>query len=211
MPESTEEREKRLLKELEGKNIAHYSVLLSSWIQTKMEHDKTLVTLSSGGIALLVTILTMVGTKNWWGILLYFGSFLGFGICIWSSLKIYQLNSEHIENELSSDKGSKSKLQLKKYDKLSLRSFIIGVAFFCAVGVNSAIGQIYTEEDENMSKKKETTSQSYYDNLEKKSLNGLENLRPNVNNNQEQSITSEQQDQSSNSSQENTNSDNKND
>jgi len=43
MPESKEEAEKRVLRELEGKNIAHYSVLLSSWIQTKMERDKTLM------------------------------------------------------------------------------------------------------------------------------------------------------------------------
>jgi hypothetical protein len=63
VPETEEERTQRELRELEGKNIAHYSTLLSAWIQTKMERDKTLVTLSSAAIGFLVAILTAAGIE----------------------------------------------------------------------------------------------------------------------------------------------------
>ncbi|MDA8663964.1 hypothetical protein N9L66_03280 [Porticoccaceae bacterium] len=65
MPETDEEREARVLRELEGKNVAYYSTMLSAWIETKMERDKTLVTLSAAGIGLLVTILTVIGVVIW--------------------------------------------------------------------------------------------------------------------------------------------------
>lgn len=58
-------------RELEGKNIAYYSVLVNAWIQTRMERDKTLVTLSAAAVGLLVTLLTTVGINKEWIILLY--------------------------------------------------------------------------------------------------------------------------------------------
>ena len=82
MPESKEESEKRVLRELEGKNIAHYSVLLGAWIQTKMERDKTLVTLSAAAIGLLVTIFTTVGVKSIWEIPI-------FAVAVISFLKLF--------------------------------------------------------------------------------------------------------------------------
>ncbi len=66
MPELKDDREKRKLRELEGKNIAHFSVMLSAWVQTKMERDKTLVTLSSAAIGLLITLITTVGVNDWY-------------------------------------------------------------------------------------------------------------------------------------------------
>ncbi|HYT55619.1 MAG TPA: hypothetical protein VEQ38_12985 [Verrucomicrobiae bacterium] len=69
--ESKDEQDKRLLEELKGKNVAHYSVMLAAWMQTKMEHDKTLVTLSFGGIALLVTVINLTGLWSLWSVLLF--------------------------------------------------------------------------------------------------------------------------------------------
>lgn len=46
------------------KDVAYYSALVSAWIQTKMERDKTLASLSAGGIGLLVTILSTVGVQK---------------------------------------------------------------------------------------------------------------------------------------------------
>ena len=127
MAESREDRDKRLLKELEGKNIAQYSVLLSAWIQTRMQRDKTLVTLSTASVGLLVTLLTTVGITEYWIIYLYGGAFIGFGLTIWSSLQIYQRNSKHIEDSI---KGlSKEDPMLEKYDKLSMLAFYGGAIF----------------------------------------------------------------------------------
>jgi hypothetical protein len=137
MPETKDEEKKRGLRELEGKNIAHYSVLLGAWIQTRMERDKTLVALSAAAIGLLVTILTTVGVRSIWEIFLFAISMISFIITIWSSIKIYQLNSQHIESAI---RGSSTKdPRLEKYDKCSIMAFIIGSVAAGLIGIMSAV------------------------------------------------------------------------
>jgi len=65
MAESSDDREKRVLRELEGKNIAHYAAILNAWIRTKMERDKVLITLSAGGVGLLITLFSTAGIGHW--------------------------------------------------------------------------------------------------------------------------------------------------
>ena len=178
MSETEEQAEKRALKELEGKNISHYSVLLSAWISTKMERDKTLVTLSAAAIGLLVTILTTVGVNNIWEIPLFIVAVSSFLITIWSSLVIYQLNSEHLESAL---KGSSEKdPRLEKYDKRSVRAFVTGAFSALLIGVISAGFQLYTKEESIMAKKeppsKTVTKQVFL----KDSVDGVTGLNPNT-------------------------------
>lgn len=47
------------MQELINKNIAHYTVLLEYFIVSRLEKDKLLITLSSGGIGLLVALLSL--------------------------------------------------------------------------------------------------------------------------------------------------------
>lgn len=173
MAETEDERSKRVLRELEGKNIAHYSTLLSAWIQTKMERDKTLVTLSSAGIALLVTILTTAGVSSLYLLILFLGAFIGFGLCIWTSLQIYQLNSTHLENELRS---VNTDLKLEKYDKRSLRSFLAGVICICIIGLFSAYVTFNNQESPSMNDKETNTVDT--STIVEKSLDGISNLKP---------------------------------
>ena len=160
-----EERERR---------IAHYSVLLNSWIENRMARDKALITLSSGAIALLVTVLTTVGVQRWWEVLLFSASFISFGICIWTSLKIYQLNSQAIENELK--RQDSTNLKLESFDRRTLYSFIFGVVFLGAIGISSAVLKILGER----AMAKDTESESQQVQVIKKSLDGLHNIRPEV-------------------------------
>jgi hypothetical protein len=193
MAEPNEEEEKRCLRELEGKNIAHYSVLLQAWIQTRMERDKTIVTLSAAGLGLLVTILTTVGVIHAWLLLLFVGAIVGFVTSISASLVIYQLNSQHIEHALRG--SSERDPRLERYDKTSFRAFLLGAGFSAALGVASAIGQlIETKGDSSMASKetgksqisKPTTlresvngaGQLSPSELEQRSLNGVTNLNP---------------------------------
>lgn len=175
MAESKEEQEKRYIRELEGKNVAHYSVLLQAWIQTKMERDKTLVTLSAAGIGLLITILITAGVTNGWEIILYLGSFIGFLVTIWTSIKIYELNSKHIENELRYD--SVKAIELEKYDRRSIRFFIFGAICACSIGIVAASNQLFIIKEKKMANTKETKVMPKGD-LVEESLNGLQGLRP---------------------------------
>lgn len=191
MPESSQEAEKRALRELEGKNIAHYSVLLSAWIETKMERDKTLVTLSAAAIGLLVTILTTVGAKHFWEIPLFAFAVISFLVTIWSSLTIYQLNSEHLEEAI---RGSSVKdPRLEKYDKRSVGAFIIGSIAALLIGVSSAscelinlkVNKMTNQQKLSSNSEKRTISRDSIDgvtklnpSLEKKSFDGITNLKP---------------------------------
>lgn len=172
MPETDEVRQTRLLKELEGKNIAHYSVLLSAWIQTKMERDKTLVTLSSAAIGLLITVLTTIGVQSIYEIILFIIAVCAFLTTIYSSLMIYQLNSKHLEDALRG--SSETDPSLEKYDKISIRAFILGAVFALMVGATSAYQKIILKGN-NMPNEELNTSKLSISN---ESLNGIAELNP---------------------------------
>jgi len=176
MPESKEEAEKRFLRELEGKNIAHYSVLLGAWIQTNMERDKTLVTLSAAAIGLLVTILTTVGVKSIWEIPFFVTAVISFLVTIWSSLAIYQLNSKHLEGAIrgSSDKDP----NLEKYDKLSIRAFIVGAISALIISILSASFQLIKPEENAMTNEEKTNQSLEKQTTVKQSVSGITSLNP---------------------------------
>lgn len=175
MTESREEVEKRHLRELEGKNIAHYSVLLGAWIETRMERDKTLVTLSAAAIALLVIILTTVGARHIWEIPLFATAVLAFLVTIWISLTIYQLNSQHLEAAI---KGSSTRdPRLEKYDKLSGRAFMVGATTALLIGISSATSQFMSEESRTMSEQK-PSDRSGRPTTHKEDVNQAINRRP---------------------------------
>jgi hypothetical protein len=141
MPETDDQRDGRFLRELEGKNAAFYSVMLQSWLDTRMEKDRTLVTLSAAGIGLLITILTTAGVKYYWELSLYLGAAAGFGFSIWTNLKIFEINARHIEKVIRGTESSSPTLE--HHDKLALRGFMPGTAFFIALGVSASIGQLH--------------------------------------------------------------------
>jgi hypothetical protein len=180
MAESKEELEKRLLEELKGKNVAHYSVMLGAWMQTKMEHDKTLVTLSFGGIALLLTIINLTGVWSIWTVLLFLGSFTGFVLTIACALIIYERNATHIESEL---RGDHRDFKLAQLDKFLKYTFLVGAV--CAI-----LASTISMWSKQMTRAKITTAQDLSESLkgienlgpagEVKSLSGIENLKPQV-------------------------------
>ena len=176
MPESNEDAEKRVLRELEGKNIAHYSVLLNAWIETRMERDKTLVTLSAAAIGLLVTILTTVGVKHLWEIPLFAVAVVSFLVTIWSSLIIYQLNSKHLEDAIRG--SSERDPRLEKYDKRSIRAFIVGAIAALLIGISSASYQLINPEANAMSDQQSSKNTGKPTTL-RESVNGVTNLNPN--------------------------------
>jgi len=183
MPETKEQAEERALRELEGKNVAHYSVLLSAWIETKMERDKTLVTLSAAAIGLLVTILTTVGVSSAWEIPLFAISVVAFLVTIWSSLVIYQLNSKHLEDAIRG--SSERDPRLEKYDKRSIRAFIIGGVTTLLIGILSASTQLNTSEGNAMTKETKNTQGSSKPVTIKESVNGITGLNPSATSNKD--------------------------
>jgi glucan phosphoethanolaminetransferase (alkaline phosphatase superfamily) len=122
------------------KDVAYYTALVNAWIQTKIEHDKTLISLSAGGIGLLIAILSAVGVKHWWEILLYFGALFSFIITIAICIYIFVRNSKHIEDVLKR-KTSRDYL-LARLDKISSILFVFAVLFSMAIGIVTALDKL---------------------------------------------------------------------
>ena len=180
-PESQEEHDTRMLEELKGKNVAHYSVMLGAWLQTKMEYDKTLVTLSFGGIALLVTVINLTGWWSVWSVLLFTAAFSGFLMTIGCALVIYERNAAHIESEI---RGHHKDFKLARLDKFLKYAFLFGA--ICAIlGSTISIGRKQMAESTT---KTTTPTQNLNESLKGidnlaptehlRSLSGIENLKP---------------------------------
>lgn len=115
------------MQELVGKNIAHYTVFLEYFIVSRLEKDKLLITLSSGGIGLLVTLLSLTRASiPCCFFLLVISSFISFAVCISSSLFIFHINAEHIKNEIKGTTNNEIINKMKKHDKMSAYSFVFG-------------------------------------------------------------------------------------
>jgi len=173
MPETDEQREKRLLKELEGKNVAYYQTLLSAWIHTRMERDKTVIMLSMAAIGLLVTILTVIGISGVWQRILVVCAFVGFVGAIWIGLRIYELNAAHLVDSLKG--GSGKDLKLERFDKWSKAFFYFGIISMIILGLVAS----FNRKEGSMTDKEQNPKQdsSQKEQL-KESVNGVQKLSP---------------------------------
>lgn len=174
MSESATEQEQCERREFEGKNIAHYSVLLQAWVDTRMERDRTIVALSAAGVALVVTILTTIGPKHAWEMGFYGGAVAGFVLAIAVSLFIFHRNSAHIEEAIRG--SSKNDPLLEKFDSIHTVAFLAGVILLAIVGVASAFHTL--NEESSMNDKTKTSSMLTQGILTGDSINGIGALAP---------------------------------
>lgn len=136
------------------------STMLDAWYQTRMEKDRTLLTLSAGGVAVLVTLLTTVGVAWWWTGILYAVAVIAFIVAIHAAICIFHYNADHImEAAEDAAKAHESPLRtkLQRLDKRLERAFWIGVAFSIAVGVASATHSFHMERSMADKRNTETT------------------------------------------------------
>jgi hypothetical protein len=122
------------------KDVAYYSALVTAWVESRMELDKSLVTLSAGGIGLLVTILSTVGVKESWELMLFSGAFISFLISIVACIIIFKRNSQIIEISLRDTNSQKPNVE--KLDTIALSSFLCGILFSISIGIVAGIAQL---------------------------------------------------------------------
>ncbi len=83
------------------KRVEYYAASVNAWFNTSLEHDKSLLTLSAGGIGLLLTLLTTVGLSSAEAQVLYIGAIASFVVALIATLVIFRRNRTHIEEILS--------------------------------------------------------------------------------------------------------------
>jgi hypothetical protein len=166
------------------KAVAYYSALVNSWINTRLDRDKTLVTLSTAGVGILITLLTgrkVVGWPQWCS---YSLALAGFILCVMLALHTMRLNSDYIEAILSkSDDEPKPEVdsiaaKLRCLDNAVVSCFIVGLLSSVAFGLLFGV-QSNTPKGDNPMVSDEHKKVIQTDDF-KKSLSGLHNLEPKV-------------------------------
>jgi len=156
--------------------IAWYSVLLQSWVTTRMERDKSILTLSGGGIGLLVTLLVSFGVKTQCEVLVYFISLTAFIMAVLCALWIFSRNSKYITRLHRNRKEHEADPLLGMLDRILIGAFITGIVATVALGLVTVQRRQQTEEGAaSMTLKKDGSSDTGED--KRASLNELGELR----------------------------------
>jgi hypothetical protein len=138
MAETPEQEQQRLLDELKGKNVAHYSVMLAAYINARVDANKAIFVFSSTGIGLLIAIVDKLQQLSICVRIVYIGALVAFFAAVCSTLLVHICNAKAIESYIR-NKGEESmefKLNTCKY--INYISFAIGLALslvFTVVGI----------------------------------------------------------------------------
>lgn len=138
--ETEKERKDRILKELEGKNIAHYSVMLSSYISSRTEPNKAIFTFSIAAIGLLLASYEKLASSNCTISVLYSLSMAGFLVAVLSTLFIYVAHTKAIESYIRNESEKQRDFILKKWAYINYTAFGLGVTFSSVLGIFKVYG-----------------------------------------------------------------------
>src|SRR4028119_1019749 len=140
---------KILNEDYEAKDRLFYSAMINAWLQTKIERDKQLLTLSSSAIGLLVTLLRTVGVSSWLQIALFSAALFAFLVTVISILIILGKNATRIQEALNGSETRNRALAL--LDEVATISFIMGMIMVVIIGIYSATSSL-DEKGTNMNK-----------------------------------------------------------
>ncbi len=120
-------QEEQLEAELfNNKKVEFYSQLINAWLTTRMERDKTILTLSTAGLGVLVTFFNNISVN--YNLIFYILALLSFIIAILSGLFIFSENADYCLSIVNEEPYQNEKL-MKYCDKTLLISFLCGLFF----------------------------------------------------------------------------------
>ena len=151
--------------------VEFYAAGVTAWYNTRLEHDKSLLALSAGGIGLLITLLTTIGVSSAKGLALHLLAMFSFLLCLGAILIIFKKNSKHIEDVLKTGTQPFDDPLLAKLDNIAIAAFAAGIIFSSVIGVSAAINSYSNKEKAMANENKQKTS--FVD-----SVNGVSNLKP---------------------------------
>lgn len=124
-------------KQSSEKEVAYYSALVNAWVTTKMERDKSLLTLSAGGLGVLITLLSTVGVKEIGELILYACASVCFAVTIILCVAILGRNATYLKNAVKGYQGDD--MILAWLDRLNSFSFIMAVIFSFLIGLTMIV------------------------------------------------------------------------
>jgi hypothetical protein len=135
---SDDQREKR--------ELAHYTATVNAWFNTRMEHDKSLLTLSTAAIGVLIALASKIILRSLASLTLYIAALASFILCLAIVLWIYRQNSRHLENLVQSDSAHDRLLGF--LDPTAIWTFGAGIMFASMLGLTIAVGSFKSQEPE---------------------------------------------------------------
>jgi len=153
------------------KELAFYSASLSAWYTTRMEKDKSLLTLSVAAIGLLITLITRLEDIKVWVAALAILSFL---VCAITIIIIFEKNATHIEDILNEVENP---IKLAVLDNTAKYSFILGLILSFVFSLSSSYDISLTIEK----KEKTVSEKAKFETNEpdvKSSVEGVNKLKP---------------------------------
>ncbi len=126
------------------KEIEFYAAATTAWFDTKLERDKSLLTLSAGGIGLLITLLSTIGIHSIESLILYATALLSFICSLAAVLWIFKRNAAHLEDINRGKEGGDLLLDL--LDNAAIFCFFLGVVLSSIMGISSAVHSFQTQE-----------------------------------------------------------------
>lgn len=152
------------------KHVEYYSQSVNAWYLTALERDKSILTIASGGIALLVSLMTTSGINSYLVFYFYIISIIFFLISIITIIMILNENKKDIENVINNT--GENECDFINKDKLAFWTFILGIIFTMLIGIISAYESLKKKEIE-MSKDTNKSTQS-----SNESFKGNTNIQP---------------------------------
>ncbi len=156
------------------KKVAFYSATVTAWFTTKFEKDKHLLSLSTAGVGLLVTLATAVGVTQVCTAVMYALAVISFLLCILSVLIIFECNANYLEKLNNGIKERDFTLSL--LDRVASSTFVLGIIFTLLIGLFSSIDNFKNQEAvmaQDSEKVIDTSTAT-----ERKSVNGAPGMRP---------------------------------
>jgi hypothetical protein len=171
----------------EQKDVEFYAAQVNAWLTTRFEHDRSLLTLSAGGIGVLITVALATGIKNSATLVIYCAALFSFVICLSTVLWIFRRNADHLERAVAGESEPDGLLAL--LDKAAIASFLCGVLLASLMGVSAAFDSLIEKKKHEMTEqKKQNNGTPAYDSVNgvtkmqpqwiEKSVNSINNMKP---------------------------------
>lgn len=167
-----DENEKNNMKEIE-----YYSQIVSAWVTTKLEKDKSILTISAAGLGLLVTLISTLGINNFTEMILYICTIFFFMIAIVTMILIFERNSHRLENQVNGNDAQDYILSILDY--LGVISFSIAIFFTFIIGISVSLHSLPRNKELKALKKMEIVSEKKVVGADQKTNNKLEYKRNN--------------------------------
>lgn len=143
-------QEEILEKEFKNnKDVEYYSHLVNSWITTRMEKDKAILTLSTAGIGVLVSFFNNISYTNITALILYVLALIFFILAIISGISILSENANYCEYVICEETPKNNKL-INILDYSLMYNFIFGLIVSIILSF-SLIYEKHLKEESNKS------------------------------------------------------------